>query len=353
MGRSRRNSSRGRTVVGLDIEPGRIAAAEVSVNGTLQLTRAATIELPAGVVRDGEVVDVAAVTAALQQLWAQNGFGRDVRIGVANAKIVVRTVDVPPVTDPAEIEAVVWQVAAQELPMPMESAVLDFEPLGLVDTPNGPRQRVVLIAARREMVEAVLAAVRAAGLRPRGVDLSAFAMIRVLGGGRPESGLYLSVGGMANLAVVFDGVCQFTRVTGAGLEGMGIELAERRALTLEHARMWLRHVGLERPVEEIEGDAEIVADARKILLDGTRRLASEVRASLEFHLSQAVPDSDVEQVILTGPAVDVPGFAEALSAELGMPIEARSVSAGKDFAGDCPLAGVTVAAGLAVEEVSA
>jgi hypothetical protein len=36
-----------------------------------------------------------------------------------------------------------------------------------------------------------------------------------------------------------------------------------------------------------------------------------------------------------------------------MPIEARSVCAGKDFAGDSPLAGVTVAAGLAVEEISA
>ncbi|MGH2942681.1 MAG: pilus assembly protein PilM [Solirubrobacteraceae bacterium] len=353
MRRSLRNSARGRTIVGLDIEPGRVAAAEVSVNGTIELARAATIELPVGVVRDGEVVDVEAVTAALKQLWTQADLGRDVRIGVANAKIVVRTVDVPPVTDPADIDAVVRQVAAEELPMPMESAVLDFEPLGIVETPAGPRQRVVLIAARREMIESVLAAVYAAGLRPRGVDLSAFAMIRVLGGGRPDSGLYLSIGGMANLAVVVDGICQFTRVTGAGLEGMGIELAERRALTLEHARMWLRHVGLERPIEEIDGDGEIVADARKVLVEGTRRLATEVRASLEFHLTQAVAGADVERAILTGPAVNVPGFAEALSAELGMPVEARSVAAGRDFSGEAPLAGVTVAAGLAVEEVSA
>jgi type IV pilus assembly protein PilM len=353
MRRSQRNSSRGRSIVGLDIEPGRVAAAEVSVNGTIELTRAATIELPVGVVRDGEVVDVAAVTTALKQLWEHNDFGRDVRIGVANAKIVVRTVDIPPVTDPAEIDIIVRQVAAEELPMPVESAVLDFEALGLVDTPDGPRQRVVLIAARREMIEAVLAAVSGAGLRPRGVDLSAFAMIRILGGGRAESGLYLSIGGMANLACVVDGVCQFTRVTGAGLEGMSIELAERHELTLEHARGWLRHVGLDRPVEEIEGDAEVVAHARKVLADGTRRLAMEVRASLEFHLSQAIGAADVERAILTGPAVDVPGFAEALSTELGMPVEARTVAAGETFSGEPPLAGVTVAAGLAVEEVSA
>jgi len=47
----------------------------------------------------------------------------------------------------------------------------------------------VLIAARKEMVQAVLAATVRAGLKPVGVDLSAFAMIRALGGGRPESAL--------------------------------------------------------------------------------------------------------------------------------------------------------------------
>jgi type IV pilus assembly protein PilM len=354
MALSKRKTSSARTIVGLDIEPGRVTAAEVSVNGTIQLTRAATVDLPVGVVRDGEVVDVDAVTTALKQLWSEHkGLGKDVRIGVANAKIVVRTVDVPPVTNPAEIDAVVRQVAADELPMPMESAVLDYEPLGIVETPQGPRQRVVLIAARREMVEAVLTAVVGAGLKPRGVDLSAFAMIRVLGGGRPDSALYLSIGGVANLAVVVDGVCTFTRVTGAGLEGMGIELAERRGLTLEHARKWLRHVGLERPLEEIEGDEEIIADARVVLNDGTRRLAGEVRASLEFHATQTAAGDAPESAVLTGAAVSVPGFAEAFSRELGMPVEARSVDAAADVADMDELSGMTIAAGLAVEEVSA
>jgi type IV pilus assembly protein PilM len=352
--RRKPTAPRGRTVVGLDIEPGRIVAAEVSVNGNVCLERVATADLPVGVVRDGEVVDVDAVSTALKQLWGDHkGLGRDVRIGVANAKIVVRTVDVPPVTDPAQIDAAVRQIAVDELPMPLESAVLDYEPIGIVDTPNGPRNRIVLIAARKEMVEAVVAAVTGAGLKPRGVDLSAFAMIRVLGGGRPDSALYLSVGGLANLAVVVDGVCLFTRVTGAGLEGMAIELAERRSLTLEHARMWLRHVGFEADLADLDGDADIIADARTVLTDGTRRLASEVRASLEFHQTQAMSGADVERAVLTGAAVAVPGFADALAAELGMPVETRSVTASKNVASDADLAGMTVAAGLAVSEVLA
>lgn len=354
MGFSLRQAPRSHRIVGLDIEPGRISAAEVELNGKLQLTRAASIGLPAGVVRDGEVIDVAAVSEALKQLWSEHkGLGKDVRIGVANAKIVVRTVDVPPVTNPNEIDAVVRQVAADELPMPLESAVLDFVPLGIVETAQGKRQRVVLIAARREMVEAVLAAVVGAGLKPRGVDLSAFAMIRVLGGGRPDTALYLSIGGVANLAVVVDGVCTFTRVTGTGLEAMSIELAERRGLTLEHARSWLRHTGLERPIEEIDGDGETVADSRKILKDGIRRLAGEVRASLEFHATQTASGPELGRAVLTGAAVGVPGFADAFSNELGMPVEVRSVAARADVVDANELAGMTIAAGLAVEVVSA
>jgi len=236
----------------------------------------------------------------------------------------------------------------------MDSAVLDYEPLGIVDTANGPRQRVVVVAARKEMVEAVLAAAVGAGLKPRGVDLSAFAMIRVLGGGRPESALYLSVGGLTNLAVVVDGVCLFTRVTGAGLEGMAIELAERRSLTLEDARECLRHVGFEPDFFDADRDPELIADARRILIDGTRRLASDVRASLEFHRTQAASGgADVEQAVLTGTAVAVPGFAEALAAELGMPVQTRSVSSADDVAPDSELASMTVAAGLAVAQVPA
>lgn len=354
MVRKLRHPSRSsKTVVGLEIEPGRIAAAEVHVNGTIAVSRTATAELSVGVVRDGEVADAESVTAALKQMWSEHkGLDRNVRIGVANSKIVVRTMDVPPVADPKELDAAVRFVAAQELPMPLESAVLDFHSLGLVDTPEGSRHRVLIVAARREMIDAVLGAVTAAGLKPVGIDLSAFAMVRALGGQQSGSALYVSVGGLTNLAVVVDGVCVFTRVAGAGLEGMAIELAERRTLTIEHARMWLHHVGLLESLEAIDGDAEIISEARTVLTDGTRRIANEVRNSLEFHQSQSAGGPSIQQVVLTGATLAVPGFAEMLEEELGLAVEARHADRASALSDDAELAGATVAAGLAVEEVS-
>src|SRR2546421_7284851 len=115
--------------------------------------------------------------------------------------------------------------------MPLSNAVLDFHPLGVIDTPAGPRQRVVLVAAQRDMIERLLAAVRGAGLRPEGIDLSAFAMIRALGavpgdGDSVDGGsLYVSVGGMTNLAIATGGICHFTPATTARLDAMVPDLA--------------------------------------------------------------------------------------------------------------------------------
>jgi type IV pilus assembly protein PilM len=212
---------------------------------------------------------------------------------------------------------------------------------------------VLIVAARRDMVDRVMAACRAAGLKPEGIDLSAFAMIRALhrpgATETPEPVLYLSVGGLTNLAVAEGTTCLFTRVVGGGLEAIAVELAERKALTLEHARGWLRHVGLVTPLAEIESDDQdhIVEEARTVLLDGVRRIGGEVRNSLDFHHAQEGMSLRVQRAVLTGAAATVPGFDDALAAELGLPVEAGVVD-GTPEGLDPHL--LTIAAGLAVEE---
>jgi type IV pilus assembly protein PilM len=235
--------------------------------------------------------------------------------------------------------------------MPLEHAVLDYHQLEVVEDVTGRRLRVLLVAARREMVERVLAALRSAGLKPEGVDLSAFAMVRALHRGGPdgEQVLYLAIGGLTNLAVARGTRCSFARASGSGVDALATDLAERTQLTLEHAHGWLTHVGLETPIEELEGDAEIIENARRVLLDGVRRIAADVRSSLDFHRMQD-ESAAVSTAVLTGPAAGIPGFANALSSELGMPVEEGAVDGAPDGVEPGLL---TVAAGLAVSEVAA
>jgi type IV pilus assembly protein PilM len=349
MGRSRSTQ-----LVGLTIEPGRIAAAQVSVNGSIVVRDGAMAELPPGLVRDGEVADAAGLSEALRDLWRDHrDLDKRVRVGVANARIVVRTLLLPPIANPKELATAVRFQAKDEIPMPLEDAVLDFHLAGVVDTAEGPRQRVILVAARRDMLFDLLTALRAAGLKPMGIDLSAFGMVRALQTAGDDTGpeLFVSVGGLTNLAISDDGICGFTRVAGSGLESLAAELAERRELTLEHARMWLHHVGLEDDVTAIDGDAEIVADARSILISGARRIAGEIRGSLDFHQASANDGGAVQRVILTGAAAAVSGFAAALHAELGIDVQERVVAGAKghDLA-RLDAACLTVAAGLAVDQ---
>jgi type IV pilus assembly protein PilM len=343
--------SSAKTVVGLDIEPGYVAAVEARP-GKVAIERAAWAPLAPGVVRDGEVVDIEALAATLRTVFAENKLGKRVRIGVANQRIVMRTIDLPPLEDAKDVGSAIRFQAQEHIPMPLDQAVLEHHSLGQVETSEGWRTRVVLVAARRDMIERVLEAVRKAGLRPHGIDLSAFAMIRALH--QPAhigATLYMNVGGMTNLAVAVGSTCVFTRVVPHGTSSMAGELAERRGLTLEHADAWLKHVGLEKPVAEIEGDQEIVADTRAVLSEGVRRIADDVRNSIDFHSMQqgAV---HVELAIVTGPAVAIPGLSDHLGQEISLPLEVGRVEEAKVGAiRDFDAGHLAVAAGLTVDEV--
>ncbi len=345
--------SRVPTLVGVDIEPGHVAIAEVASAGGARVKRAAIAPLDAHVVRDGEVVDPEALASVLREIWASHkGLSKKVRIGVANQRIVVRVLDLPPIAEGKELDAAVRFSAQEALPMPLESAVIDYVSVGEVETDDGPKRRVVLVAARRDMIEQILIASRSAGLRVEGLDLSAFGMARALRHQGDPDQLLLSVGGLTNLAVIRNGVCTFTRVTGGGIEAMAVDLAERMALTLDHSRAWLRHVGLVQPIEQIEGEPDIVGAARYVLGEGVRRLALETRQSLDFQRAQSPGDAQIDSVVLTGPALQIDGFSATLEHELGVAVVPRAIEVADDLQG-IDAADVTVAAGLALGEARA
>jgi len=321
---------RGRAgLVGLEIEAGSVAAAEVSVNGTVAVTGAAVAPLPPGTFHEGEVVDPERLAEALKVLFSRGRLSKRVRLGVGNQGVVVRTVRLPAIADPKEMDAAVRFQAQEQIPMPLDQAVLDHRIVGGVPGEEGsaPQVDVLVVAARRDMVSSFLEPLRRAGLHPVGIDLTAFGMIRALapaapppGAGEPPTGatLYCGLGDVANLAMARGRSCLFTRVSGAGLEPVVTELGASLGLVPEHASLWLSHVGLARPVEEVDGDPVLVAGVREALERGAAALVDELRLSLDYYGSQegAVP---VERVVLCGPGSAVPGLAERVGAALGLP----------------------------------
>jgi type IV pilus assembly protein PilM len=349
-------------ISGLDIEAGSIAATEVEgANGSTRVTASAIQSLEPGAFHEGEVLDADLLAGALKKLFSENKLSKRVRLGVGNQRVVVRTLRLPAIEDPKEMEAAVRFQAQEQMPMPLDQAVLEHQVVGGVPAEEGaaPQIDVVVVAARRDMVSSFLEPIQRAGLTPVGVDLSAFAMIRALAdagmangdvepGQRPsEAVLYCNVGDVTNLAVARGRSCLFTRVSHAGLESIAERLAASRGLNAEHATQWLNYVGLEQPAERLEGDPEIVAEARAALEEGVSVLLDELRLSLDYYGAQesALP---VGRIVLSGPGSAIPGLAQRMEEGLGAAI-AVSRPAGLAGFEESSAARLTLSYGLALE----
>jgi type IV pilus assembly protein PilM len=345
-------------VVGLDIEAGSIAATQVAVNGSTQVTGSAIGALEPGAFHEGEVLDAGRLATALKDFFAEHKLSKRVRIGIGNQRLVVRMMRLPAIEDPKEMDAAVRFQAQEQMPMPLDQAVLEHQVVGGVPAEEGGSAQVdvVVVAARREMIRSFVEPLRRAGLDPVGVDLSAFGMIRALAGSVaaeqadvPDGTvLYCNLGDITNLAVARGRACLFTRVSHVGLDAIGARLASERALSPEHTSQWLSYVGLETPLERLEGDADTAVAARRALEEGVSSLVDELRLSLDYYGAQegAVP---VERIVVCGPGSALPGLAGRMEAGLGLPISVSRPVALSDF--DEPAAArLTVPFGLALEE---
>jgi type IV pilus assembly protein PilM len=337
-------------VTGLEIEADSVAATEVRVNGAAELGASGISPLKPGVFADGEVVDAAALGEALKELFAREKLSKEVRIGVSNQRLAMRILRLPLIEDSDELETAIRFQAQDELPMPLDQAVLDYQVMQRGAAEDGSRQMdVAVVAARRDMVAGFVEAARSAGLKPVGIDLTAFGVIRALGSGHDADRtiLYCNLGDLANLAVARGTVCSFTRVAPFGLEGIARSLADRKGLSLDHARQWISHVGLEPAVEEVEGDPEIVTVAREVLEMGASKLVDELRLSLDFYSSrEGAPP--VEEIVFCGPGTAVAGMAEILGEGIGLSFSAaRPPQLG--HLDDASAARLTAAFGLALE----
>lgn len=308
-----------RTAIGLDIGTSAVRAAELSFGKSgVTLQRLGQVALPDGAVREGEVVDAPAVVAALRQLWSRTGLShKDVVVGVANQRVVVRSVDLPwmPL---AELRTSLHLQVQDLLPMPVEAAVLDFHPLDEVVDAAGARQlRGLLVAAARDMVTGNVRAVESAGLRVRCVDLTSFAVLRAMGRAGVadyELEALVDVGAkVTNIVVHSGGVPRFVRIllmggqdaTDAVADELGLGQAEAELLKLDVDPVGSADTTGQRAVRAVDQVAAGFVD--------------EVRGSLEYFATSS-GTGPVSRVVLSGGGSLLRGLAARITATTGLPV---------------------------------
>ena len=319
--------------VGLDIDHGAIKAVQVSQSGgKYMLQHVGYRKLPAGAVADGEVADHDLLVSELKGFWASHSFkGKTVYLGVANQKVVVRLLDFPHMSSEDLKGAINFQ-AQDHIPMPLDEAIVDYVVLG----PQGEESdedRVLVVAAQKEMISRYSSVVRAAGLRPLGVDVKALSLLRST---LPvdlvnDEGaiLLLDIGTeITNLVVAQAGNPTLTRFIPGGSGYLAQAIADAADLPEEEAENQLMNPkvrigpGAEEEAEETDSpeddfDPALMYDIRRGLEDAVQILAEDVQRSIEYHYSQ--PSSrEVTRVFVSGEGALVNGLDAYLEDLLGV-----------------------------------
>ena len=348
-------------VVGLKLGASRLNAACVSVNGSAEVVQLAGAPSPPGVIAGGEVRDVEALGEALKAFFGKHKLPkRDVRIGLANNRIGVRTIEVAGIDDPKQLANAVRFRAQEALPIPVDEAVLDFQVLGEATAADGtPTRRVLLVVAYRDSIAAYVEACRLAGIRLLGIDLEAFALLRALtstfatepGGGVERSALVaVSIGSERSVLGVSDGYsCEYTRVLDWGGNSLTDALARGLELEPADAERVKVELGLQGDrVPEGIGPEQAVS-ARDALRAGLQSFGRELVSSLQFYQGQ--PDSlGIRELVLAGGTAQLTGLAPELQRLVGVPVRVgdplAGVSVGKKLKGSEPSPAFAVPIGL-------
>lgn len=241
--------------IGLEIGGNAVRAAQLTIGtkGPARLDRLGEVVLPAGAMRDGEVVDPGLVAEAIRSLWSRYGFrGRQVAMGLANQQVVVRPLELPYLPESELRQGLAYQVQ-DAIPIAVDQAILDFFVLDEFENADGQRfSRILLVAAQRVMVEAFVHVARLVKLEPVLMDLDAFAMLRSLAPDRavpdPATELLCDIGAdVTNLVVHQAGIPRFVRILLMGA-GAGARLAEEIRGSLDYYAAQLESVPVERVV---------------------------------------------------------------------------------------------------------
>jgi type IV pilus assembly protein PilM len=303
---------RKKTTIGLDIGSGLIKIAVVEHGrGDPELTRVVITPLLADAIVEGEVMDPGIVTDAIRSAMEEAGVkSKAVVTAVGGRDVIIKKIQIERVKEQQARELMRWE-AEQHVPFDMESVELDFQILD--PEGDGMEMQVLLVAAKRELVENKMRMLTDAGLTPSVVDVDAFALHNAFEVNHPDAmtgvvGLVNIGHDVTNINVLDDGVPILTRDITVGTRRFREDLQRERGVSAEEAEQLLQ--GFDRSPHL---DAVIESRGEEIAV-GVERAAA-------FLASSSRSASQLRAVYICGGGARVPGLSEALGKRLRIPVE--------------------------------
>src|SRR3954468_433733 len=301
-----------KTTVGLDIGSGLIKVAVIDHSrGDPELVRVAVVPLLADAIVEGEIMDPGIVAEAIQgALAAADIKTTQVVTAVGGRDVIIKRIQIERVREQQARELMRWE-AEQHVPFDMESVELDFQILD--PDADGVEMSVLLVAAKRELIESKLRILTDAGLDPAVVDVDAFALHNAFEMNYPEAmlgvvALVNSGHEVTNINILDDGVPILTRDLTVGTRRFREDLQRERGLSADEADVLLQ--GYDRSPHL---DAVIESRGEEISV-GLERAAA-------FLASSSRSGSQLRAVYTCGGGARIPGLTEALADRLKIRVE--------------------------------
>jgi type IV pilus assembly protein PilM len=305
-----------RPVLGLDITPSSIKIIELTLSGGQYTVDSYAAEAtPQNSMNEKAIVDADAVGEAIARAVRRSGArSKEVAVAISGDAAITKVIQMPRTLNDADLEAQVEMQADQYIPFPMDEVAYDYEVLGASEK-DTESMDVLLVASRSENVEQRRAAVAAAGLTARIVDVEAFALenaCRLMTHQMPDGGIDRSVAvvdfgaSTTTFSVLRNLKVVYTRDFAFGGQQLTEEIMRTYGLSLEEAGRAKKEGGL---------PANYQSDVLDPFIDD---MTQQISRSLQFYLASGSGREQPEKILLCGGCANIPGAAEVVQSRIGI-----------------------------------
>jgi type IV pilus assembly protein PilM len=311
--------SRRSPLIGIDITTSSIKLIELAESGGQYRVESYAAEpTPHSAVNEKAIVDANAVGEAIRRAVKRSGVRtKECAIAISGDAAITKSIPMPRSLSENELEQQVEMQADQYIPFPMEEVSYDFQVLGPSEK-DPEMQDVLLVATRTENVNQRVAAVTAAGLVPRIVDVEAFALenaCRLLTHQMPDGGVERTIAvidfgaSTTTFSVLRDLRVVYTRDFAFGGQQLTEEIMRTYGLSMEEAGRAKKEGGLPSNYQP------------EVLDPFIDDMTQQVGRSLQFYLASGAGRTQPEQILVCGGCANIPGVADVIASRVGIPAE--------------------------------
>ncbi len=320
--------SKKKDVIGLDIGCSSIKLVELKEDKKgYKLQNLAISPLPSEAIVDGALMDSVTIIDAIRDVVANSKTKtKDVVTSVSGHSVIVKKISLPFMTEAELEESIQWE-AERYIPFDINDVNIDFQIFGVA--PENPEtMEVVLVAAKKDIINDYVSIIMEAGLNPVIIDINSFALENMLAINyeiaKEEAVAIVNVGAsVTNINILKNNISAFTRDIFKGGNQTTEEI--QRQLHVDHEEAERIKVGT-----KVDLASQPVID--NVLKAASESLAAEIGNSLDFFQSTTTYEK-IAKLYLSGGGSKIKDFDITLQQQFGIPVEIVNPFKKVDYSG--------------------